>query len=73
MAQYSPFSVLVFRPYLLRTVYVNCFKFLYRVNHLTRGPLHKTFTGEKTLVKSENSGKHEFTIDFTTGTKLRLK
>ena len=25
------------------------------------GPLHKTFTGEKTLVKSENSGKHEFT------------
>ena len=29
------------------------------------GPLHKTFTGETTLVKSENSGKHNFTIDFT--------
>ena len=41
--------------------------------HHTRGPLHKTFTGEKTLVKSENSGKHEFTIDFTIGRKLRLK
>ena len=24
--------------------------------------MHKTFTGEKTLVKSENSGKDEFTI-----------
>ena len=35
--------------------------------------LHKTFTGEKTLVKSENSGKHEFTIDFNIGRKLRLK
>ena len=31
------------------------------------GPLHKTFTGEKTLVKSENCGKNEFTIDFTIG------
>ena len=28
---------------------------------------------KKTLVKSENSGKHEFTIDFTIGRKLRLK
>ena len=25
------------------------------------------------LVKFENSGKHEFTIDFTTGRTLRLK
>ena len=31
------------------------------------GLLHKTLTGEKTLVKSENSGKHDFTIDFTIG------
>ena len=32
----------------------------------TRGLLHKTVTGEKTQVKSENSGtKHNFTIDFT--------
>ena len=31
----------------------------------TWGPLHKTFTGEKTRVTSENSGKHEFTIDFS--------
>ena len=37
-----------------------------------RGLLHKTLTGEKTRVKSENSGKHEFTIDFTIGRKLRL-
>ena len=37
------------------------------------GQLHKTFTGEKTLVKSEISGKHEFTIDFTAGRKLWLK
>ena len=37
------------------------------------GPLHKTFTGEKNLVKSDNSGKHEFTIDSTIGRKLRLK
>ena len=29
------------------------------------GLLHKTFTGEKTPVKSANSGKHNFTIDFT--------
>ena len=29
--------------------------------------LRKTFTWEKTLVKSENFGKHEFTIDFTIG------
>ena len=28
----------------------------------TRGPLHKTFTGEKTWVKYENSGKHNFNI-----------
>ena len=33
----------------------------------TLGPLHKTFTGENTLVKSENFGKHNFTIDFTIG------
>ena len=33
----------------------------------TWSPLHKTFTGEKTLVKSENSGTHEFTIYFTIG------
>ena len=38
-----------------------------------RGPLHKTFTIEKTPVKSENSGKHEFTLDFTIGRKLWLK
>ena len=38
-------------------------------NRYARGPLHKSFTGEKTLVKSENSGKHDFTI----GRKLRLK
>ena len=37
------------------------------------GILHKTLTGEKTLVKSENSGKPYSTIDFTTGTKHRLK
>ena len=37
------------------------------------GPLHKTFIGDKTLVKSENSGKHEFTIDFTIGRKAGLK
>ena len=31
-----------------------------------QGLLHKTFTWEKkTLVKSENSGKHNFAIDFT--------
>ena len=36
-------------------------------------PLYTSFTAEKTLVKSENSGKHEFTIDFTIGRKLRLK
>ena len=35
------------------------------------GPLHKTFTGGKK--KSENSGKHEFTIDFTIDRKLWLK
>ena len=28
---------------------------------------------EKKLLKSENSGKHEFTIAFTIGRKLRLK
>ena len=40
-----------------------------------RGLLHITFTGENTLVKSENSGKHNFTItiDFTIGKKLWLK
>ena len=32
-----------------------------------------TFTGEKTLVKYENSSKHEFTIDFTIDRKLRLE
>ena len=31
----------------------------------TRGPLHKTITGEKTLAKSENSGNHDFTTDLT--------
>ena len=30
-----------------------------------RGLLHKTLTGEKSLVKSESSVKHNFTIDFT--------
>ena len=39
----------------------------------SRGLLHKTFTGEKTPVKSEKSGKHNVTIDFTIGKKLRLK
>ena len=39
----------------------------------TWGPLHKTFTGEKTLAKSENSGNHEFTTDCTIGRKLWLK
>ena len=29
----------------------------------------KTFTREKTKVKSENSGSHKFTIDFTIGKK----
>ena len=38
----------------------------------SRGLLHKTFTGEKALVKSENSGKHNLTIHFTIG-KNRLK
>ena len=28
------------------------------------GPSHKTFTRERTLVISENSGKHEFTSEF---------
>ena len=37
------------------------------------GRLHKTFTGEKTLVISENSGKDDFTIDYSIGRKLRLK
>ena len=37
------------------------------------GPLHKTFTGEKTLAKSENLGNHEFTTDFTIGRKLWIK
>ena len=35
----------------------------------SRGLLHKTFTREETLVKCENSGKHNFTIDFTIGRK----
>ena len=43
-----------------------------QVYRYARGPLHKTFTREKTPVKSENSGKHEFTIDFTIGRKLWL-
>ena len=33
------------------------------------GLLHKTLTGKKTRVKSENSGKHNFTTDFTIGKK----
>ena len=33
------------------------------------GLLHKTITGEKTPVKSENSGTHNFNIDFTIGKK----
>ena len=36
----------------------------------SRGPLHKTFTREKTRVKYENSGKHNSIIDFTIGKKL---
>ena len=40
---------------------------------VSTGLLHKTLTGEKTLVKSENSRKHNFTIDFIIGTKLWLK
>ena len=39
----------------------------------TLGLLHKTLTGEKNQVKSENSGKQNFTIDFTIGKKTRLK
>ena len=39
----------------------------------TLGLLHKTLTGEKTQVKSENSGKQNVTIDFTIGKKLWLK
>ena len=35
----------------------------------TRGLLHKTFTREKTQVKSNNSGWQNFTIDFTIGKK----
>ena len=47
-----------------------CFNhFFIQENGITRGPLHKTFTGEKTQVKSKN----EFTIDFTIGRKLWLK
>ena len=38
-----------------------------------RGPLHKTFTGEKTRVKSENACKELNTIDFTIGRKLWFK
>ena len=35
-------------------------------NNYIRGLLHKTFTREKiNKVKSENVGKHNFTIDFT--------
>ena len=30
-------------------------------------------TGENTRVESDNSGKQNFTIDFTIGKKLRLK
>ena len=33
------------------------------------GLLHKTLTGEKTRVKSEKSGKHDFIIDLTIGKK----
>ena len=39
----------------------------------TWGLLQKTFTTEKKLVKSENFGKHEFTIHFTTGKKILIK
>ena len=35
--------------------------------------MDKTFTGEKTPIKSENSGKHEVTVELTIGRKLRLK
>ena len=37
--------------------------------------VHKTFTREKTPVKSVNSGKHNFTIDYIHPTRgfLRLK
>ena len=37
------------------------------------GLSHKTFTGENTRVKSENSGKHNLTIDFTIGEKKEKK
>ena len=40
----------------------------------SRGLLRKTFTGEITLVKFENSGKHDFTIiDFAIGKKNLVK
>ena len=39
----------------------------------TLGLLHKTLTGEKTPVKSKNSGKHNFTIDFAIGKKPLVK
>ena len=35
--------------------------------------LHKTSIREKILVKSENSGKHNFNINFPIGKKEKLK
>ena len=52
---------------------LGCPKSAIRCSKDTWGPLHKTFTGEKTRVKSENSGTHEFTIDFTIGSKIIMQ
>ena len=41
----------------------HCWDIRYCPGYVHKTFLHKTFTGEKSLVKSENSGKHEFTID----------
>ena len=39
----------------------------------TPGAYCKNFTSEKTLVISENAGKHNFPTDFTTGRKKMVK
>ena len=43
------------------------------LSYIVQGPIAYNFYQRKALGKSENSGKHEFTIDFTIGTKLWLK
>ena len=56
----------------IRTKNVTWVFFILLLVHI-RDLLYKTLTGEKNLVKSENFGKHNFTIDFTIGKKFWLK